>query len=548
MKQREITAALYCRLSRDDGGDAESNSIGTQRDILTRHAREQGFFIHDEYVDDGWSGTNFERPQLLRLKSDIEEGKIGILLCKDLSRIGRNNALTAVFTEVFLTEHNVRLICLNDGIDTAVGENEIMGFKSILNEYYARDCSRKVRSARQNMAVKGQYAGSFAPYGYKKNPANKHHLVIDEEAAPVVRRMYEMAADGVNVNQISIYLAESHILTPNAYKSLMLGDKAIHYDPEYPYNWHGSTVKNILKNRVNIGEMVSHKQTTRSFKSQKLVHLPEEEWVTVTDTHEPIVSAVLFERAVKLISVKKRRNTLNDENIFAGLLVCYDCGHRLGFMKSATKIQPAWHYICSRYRHAGKIRDTHRTCTMHYIPHKGLFAEILARLQAIIAANMTVEDVLALLPDRQEPSKKAKKQLESLKRRDGELKHLIKRIFEREAFGDITSDTFAELYRGYLDERESNTKKIEMLEAELSAENRDKENAERFLEVVRKYAEPTELTRELLLDFVEKIEVHEATGERRKGTREQTLDIYYRFIGKLQGLGVSHKNREHVSL
>lgn len=542
MKQREITAAIYCRLSRDDGGDAESNSIGTQRDILTRYAKEHGFILYDEYVDDGWSGTNFERPQLLRLRSDIEEGKIGVLLCKDLSRIGRNNALTAVFTEVFLIENNVRLICLNDGIDTAVGENEIMGFKSILNEYYARDCSRKVRSARQNMGVKGQYAGSFAPYGYKKDPADKHHLIIDEETAPIVRKMYEMAADGSNVNQIAIYLAERHVYVPNAYKSLKLGDKAIHYDPEFPYNWQNSTVKNILLNRVNIGEMVNHKQTSKSFKNQKLVRLPKEEWITVKDTHEPLVSVDLFERAVALISVKKRRNTLNDENIFAGLLVCADCGHRLGFMKSATKTQPAWHYVCSRYRHAGKLRDTHRTCTMHYIPHKGLFAEVLARLQAIIAANMTMEDVLARIPDKHEPSKAAQKQLAALKRRDGELKLLIKRIVEREAFGEITGETFAELYRGYLDERDANVKKMESLEAELSAENRDKENAERFLEIVQKYAVPTELTRELLLDFVEKIVVHEATGNSRYGTREQELDIYYRFIGKLQGFEGSQKN------
>jgi hypothetical protein len=294
--------------------------------------------------------------------------------------------------------------------------------------------------------------------------------------------------------------------------------------------------------------MVNHKQQSKSFKNQKLVRLPKDEWITVAGTHEPIVSVDLFERAEKLLKIKKRRNTLNHDNIFAGLLVCSDCGHRLTIMRSATKTEPAWHFVCGRYRHAGKLRDTHRTCTMHYIANKGLHAEILERLQTIIAANMTADDILARIPDRHEPSKAAQKQLAALKRREGELKILIKRIVEREAFGEISSETFTELYREYLDERETNAKKIDALETELSADNRDKENAARFLETVKKYTAPIELTRELLLDFIEKIVVYEATGNWRNGTREQTLEIYYRFIGELRDFRSPKKITNHISL
>jgi hypothetical protein len=315
---------------------------------------------------------------------------------------------------------------------------------------------------------------------------------------------------------------------------LVLGENAIHYDPEYPYNWQNSTVKNIILNRVNIGEMVAHKSQSKSFKNQKLVRLPKDEWITVEGTHEPIVSHELFDRAVRIVSIKKRRNTVNANNVFQGLLFCNACGSALGFMVSANRTELAWHYVCSRYRHSGKLRDTHRTCTMHYTPHKSLFPAVLSRLQSIINANLTVDNILARLPDRQTTSDNSQKQLELLKRRDSELMLLIKRIVEREAFGEISSEIFSKLYSDYVNERGEITRKIELLEAELNADNRDRENAERFLEMVKKHTSPTELTREILLDFIDKIIVHEATGDWRKGTREQTLEVYYRYIGKIQ--------------
>ena len=217
-KQREIAAAIYCRLSRDDGGDAESNSIGNQRDILRRYAAEHRMILRDEYVDDGYSGTSFDRPSFKRMIADIKSGKINTVLCKDLSRLGRNNAMIAYYTEMFFPDRDIRFIALNDGIDTGRGENEIMAFKSVIDEYYARDISKKIRSSIQSSALKGEFCGSHAPYGYIKSPEDRHKLVIDEEAAAAVRRMFQMAAEGFGVHQIARALSAEKILIPTMYK------------------------------------------------------------------------------------------------------------------------------------------------------------------------------------------------------------------------------------------------------------------------------------------------------------------------------------------
>jgi len=272
---REITAGIYCRLSRDDGGDAESNSIGTQRDILRRYAAEHRIILRDEYIDDGYSGTSFERPDFKRMITDIESGKITTVLCKDLSRLGRNNAMIAYYTEIFFPDHGVRLIAVNDGIDSAIGDNEIMPFKSVINEYYARDISRKIRSSIRSHALKGAFCGSHAPYGYVKNPDDKHRLIVDEEAAAVVRRMFHMAADGFGVHQIARALSEGKTLIPTMYKYCQLGYKSNRFDENYPHDWRTTTIKRMLESRVYVGDIVNHQCGNKSFKNQKLVAYPE---------------------------------------------------------------------------------------------------------------------------------------------------------------------------------------------------------------------------------------------------------------------------------
>jgi len=247
IKQQANTAAIYRRLSRDDGGDAESNSIVTQGQMLRRYAKEQGFLVFDEYTDDGFTGTNFARPDFKRMVRDIEDGKIGIVLCKDLSRLGRNNALVAYYTEIFFPENEVRFIAVTDAIDTFKGENEIMPFKSVVNEYYARDISRKVRSGYRARALNGDFTGPHAPYGYRKNPENKHQLIVDENTAGNVRRMFQMAADGLSPFKIASQLSREQILTPRAYTADQCGKYKDCFHPKWPTDWNNNTVATILR-------------------------------------------------------------------------------------------------------------------------------------------------------------------------------------------------------------------------------------------------------------------------------------------------------------
>jgi len=534
MKQRDITTAIYLRLSRDDGGDAESNSIGNQREILNRYATDQGFIVCKEYVDDGWSGTNFERPSFKKMIEDIESGDIGIILVKDLSRLGRNNALIAFYTEIFLPDHDVRLIALGDSIDTGHGENEIMAFKSVINEYYARDISKKIRSVKRNQALKGEFGGAHAPYGYIKDPNNKHKLIVDEESATIVRRMFEMADSGLGTHQIARIISDEKILIPTMYKFNLLGYKSNRFDENYPYDWRTSTVRRILESRVYAGDIVSHKQGNKSFKNQKLVRFPESDWITVEERHEPLVEKDVFDRVQKMIKLKKRANSKGITNIFAGVLKCADCGGNMTFRAYNGRAgHSSGSYFCNKYRHCSNTEIQRKTCTAHYLPYINVHTATLATLNMIISANLSEEEIVRQLSDHREPLKAAQKAYDKLKRRSDELDRVIRKIVEQNAFGEITPETFTKLYSGYITEQNDVADKMKAFEAKFDAENRDKENAHLFAEQIRKYTVSDELSREKILDLIDRIVVHEPTGNNKDGTRQQIIEVHFRFIGRL---------------
>ena len=479
---KEYTAGLYCRLSRDDGGDAQSNSIVNQRELLRRYACENDMKIYDAYIDDGYSGTGFDRPSFQRMLADIESGKINTVLCKDLSRLGRNNAMVAYYTEMYFPDHTIRLVALNDGIDTCHGENELMAFQSVINEYYARDISKKIRSSIRSSALKGEFGGSHAPYGYVKSPGDKHKLVIDEEAATVVRRMFEMAANGQGVHQIARALSEDKILIPTMYKYVQLGYKSNQFDENYPHDWRATTVKRILESRVYAGDIVSHKSGNKSFKNQKLVAYPESEWIVVENMHAPLVDRGLFGRVQQLIKLKQRKNSLGLENIFLGLLKCADCGANLSHQAYQCKDGSiGGRFVCSRYRHSKGAQAGVKSCTAHYTPYANIHAAVFARLRALIAANLSEDEVLRRLPAQ-------KKNARPCQRR-------VLRV------------------------------------SELCNGTEDRTDTEVFLRQIRKYSQAQELTREMLLSLIDRIEVHEPTGDRRAGNRQQELGIFYRFAG-----------------
>jgi len=531
LKQQTNTAAVYCRLSRDDGGDSESNSIVTQRQMLRRYAKEQGFSVFDEYVDDGISGTTFERPDFKRMIRDIEDGKIGIVLCKDLSRLGRNNALVAYYTEIYFPDNDVRLIAVSDSIDTFKGDNEIMAFKSVVNEYYARDISRKIRSAKHTKALNGEFTGAFAPYGYRKDPENLHHLIVDEEAAAIVKRIFQMAADGITPFRISSQLTADQIPTPKNYANGKVPEKG-YRQPKYP-EWSKTTVLSILHRHEYLGHLVSGKYTTKSFKNKKMIVVPEEERIEVKNTHEPVVSQYLFDLAQKVAFVKKREGKPLMENIFTGLLKCSTCGGGLGL---ACRQNLYGQYNCNLYRRGTKAQH----CHSHYISHKALYTLVLNDIRRNAKIAKQYEGELAEYARKAangntgDKYKRFQKELDKCQRRRDELNTIIKKLFEQNALGVISDERFISMSADYENEQKGLSVKISELQTQLDRRDAEEDNTVKFLNAVRKYSDITELNPAILNDLIDSIVVYEPDVKWAKAKRVQQVDINYKFIGLMK--------------
>lgn len=532
INQQQKMAAIYCRLSRDDGGDAESNSIGNQRELLRKFAKDNGIPVRDEYIDDGISGTTFEREGFKRMISDIEDGKIGAVVCKDLSRLGRNNAMVAYYTEIFFVENNVRFIAVNDGIDLAKGDNEIMGFRSVINEFYARDISKKTRSTFQTLALKGKFIGAHAPYGYRVDPEDNHHLLPDEATAPIVRDMFRMAADGAKPYQITVYLSEKKILTPRAYIAHTTGKYKNAINKEFPTEWNLTTVVHILKNREYCGHIISQKETTQSFKSKKVVYRPESEWVISRDMHEALVDEKTFDKVQSLIKTKKRENKSNVDNIFAGLVKCQTCGYGLSYTSPHQRVKTGT-YMCNLY----KQHSRNKSCTSHYITYRALYDIVLVKFKKLVSfVESNMDDLEAFynqyLEQGSHMNNRAQRQeLGKHQKRVRELDSIIKKIVEQNALGSLTDERFAMLYTEYEIEQRDLNEKIENLQALLNEKKDSLQNAGHFLNAIGKYTNATELNASILHELVEKIVVHEAVGVGK--ARTQDVDVHWRFIGLL---------------
>jgi len=530
--QQQRPAAIYLRLSRDDGGDVESNSIQNQRELLREFAKDNNIPVRDEYIDDGISGTTFERDGFKRMISDIEIGKIGGVLCKDLSRLGRNNALVAFYTEIFFVENNVRFIAVNDCIDSSKGDNEIMGFRSVINEFYARDISKKTRSTFQTLALKGKFIGAHAPYGYSVNPDDKHHLVPDEETAPIVQEMFKMAADGTKPNTITRYLSDKQVVTPRVHIAQKTGKYMNAINKEFPAEWNLTTVVSILKNREYCGHIISQKETTQSFKSSKAIYRPPEEWVTVRDMHTALVDEKTFDKVQSLIQTKKRENKSCVNNIFAGLIKCQKCGYGLSYTSPQQRAKSGY-FNCNLYRQRSRMKS----CTSHYVTFQGIYDIVLLRLMKLkVFVDGQADDLNTfynqyLHQSSDLNSRSRHHELEKYRRRTRELDSIIKKLIEQNALGTVTDERFATLSNEYEAEHRESIGKIEKLQALLNQKKNSIQNAENFLEALSKYTEITELSAPLLYELIEKIVVHEAIGAGK--ARTQTIDIHWRFIGIL---------------
>jgi DNA invertase Pin-like site-specific DNA recombinase len=460
---------------------------------------------------------------------DIEDGRVGIVLCKDLSRLGRNNALVAYYTELFFPDNDVRFIAVSNSIDTVDGDNEIMPFLSVVNEYYARDISRKIRSAKRTKALNGEFTGAFAPYGFLKDPENPRHLVIDPEASQIVRRVFQMAADGITPFRIAAQLSRENIPTPQNYINGNHPEKE-YRQPKYP-EWSKTTILGILHRREYLGHLVSCKYTTKSFKNKKMVIVPEDERIEVQNTHEPIIDQYLFDLAQKVAHVKRREGKPLMENIFAGLLKCSTCGGGLGLACRSNNMYGQ--YNCNLYRRGTKAQH----CNSHYISHKALYALVLEdiRRNAVIARQYEgelTEYAQKLAGGNAESKyKQAQRDLEKFRQRGGEIDTIIRKLFEQNALGVISDERFVSMSADYEREQKELTAKVRELQSQLVARDTEGSNTVKFLNAVRKYSDITELNAVVLNDLIDSIVVYEPNVKWAKASRVQRVDINYKFIG-----------------
>lgn len=493
MKQLIYNAALYLRLSRDDELQSESGSISTQRQMLTQYCREQGLRVYDEYVDDGFSGTNFERPGFQRMLDDIEDGKINCVIVKDLSRLGRNYVMTGQYTDIYFSSHNVRFIAIADGVDSNKGESEIAPFLNILNEMHARQTSKKVKAALHTKFVNGAHYGAYAPLGYIKDPEQKGRLLPDTEYKWIVTKMFELAAHGNGGAKIRGILEDEKVPTP-AWINFQRYGTFGHIFKDQPeskrYQWTTAQIKKILSDEVYIGHSIHNRQTHISFKNKKKIRKPKEEWFKVENTHEPIISKGLWDQAKAHINSRKRPQKNGETQIFAGLLKCADCGWGLRYLrtKPADCVNEKRIFTCTTYSEYGKEH-----CTIHYIKYDTLYAVVLKRLQYWIGQAQMNEDKLLdrLLKtgDRQRQAEiaRARKGLTKSEKRLSELDDLFAKLYEDRAKNTVSERNYAMLSGRYQDGQIQLEADVKKLKETLNQTVASKENAECWISIIRKY-------------------------------------------------------------
>ena len=532
--EKKITA-LYCRLSQEDELKGDSNSIQNQRAILEKYANDNGFENIEVFVDDGYSGVSFNRPDFQRLLEMMEQGKVATLITKDLSRLGRNYIEVGQYTEMLFPRWDVRYIAINDNYDSLYSEgNELAPFKNLFNEWYARDTSKKIRAVVKAKAERGERVGTVVPYGYRKDPDVKGHLLVNEDTAPVVRLIFSLCAEGKGPKVIANILREKQILKPTAYRYQTSGKYGATTDTEDIYGWNDRTVAGILDNEIYLGHTINCRTTVVSYKDKRKKDIPESEWYRFENTHEAIIDKVTWDIARKVREGKRRRTNMGDVDKYSGLLYCADCGSKLYFVRGTTIKREAYNFICSRYRkHMG-----HELCTPHTIREMALDEIVLEEIRSVTyyARANTAQFVdfiqkKSSAESRRELNAKTA-ELGRLEKRNGDLNALFKRLYEDHVLGKVTSEQFRMLSEGYNEEQRTIQEEIPKLRKAIEDLKASATNVERFLEIVRKYTDIKELTPEILRTFISKIVIHERSRKHAKDA-EQDIDIYFTHIGNL---------------
>ncbi|MBP1548248.1 MAG: recombinase family protein [Oscillospiraceae bacterium] len=526
LNSQEITA-LYCRLSRDDDLQGDSNSIVHQKSMLMQYAQTHHFPNPQFYIDDGFTGTNFERPDFKRMINDIEDGTVKTVIVKDMSRFGREYLQVGMYTEIFFPEKFVRFIAVNDGVDSSKGDNEFTPFRNIINEWYAKDTSKKIKAVFKAKGMSGVSLCSVPPYGYLKKD-NKSCWIIDPVAADVIRRIFAEFTGGKTINQIANGLKEDMVLIPTAYKQQNGLINIQELPLEKCYNWTSTTIRGILDNPSYIGTVVNFKSYAPSFKNKKRIPNSIEDCVTFENAHEPIIDSDTWGVAQKLRNGKRRNPRIGGIALFSGYVFCADCGKKLYLIRISND-RSKDHYNCSTYRKKSKC------CSAHYIKEQVLKEIILSELKEITSFAKAYEnDFIEMLQNgSQNETERLRKSLNKdmalAKKRLQELDTITARLYEDNITGKITLDVFNRLSSIYVSEQAELQKTITAQTAKLTKLSEKQANINGFLSVVKKYTEITELTPAILGEFVDKIVVH----ERNKSNKTQKIDIYYKGVGTI---------------
>ncbi len=531
--QTEKITALYCRLSQEDENKGDSNSIQNQRAILEKYAKDNGFVNIQVFVDDGYSGVSFNRPDFQKLLEMMEQGNVATLITKDLSRLGRNYIEVGNYTEILFPRWNVRYIAVNDNYDSLYSEgNEFAPFKNLFNEWFARDTSKKIRAVVKAKAERGERVSTRIPYGYKKDPDIKGHLLVDEETAPIVRRIFELCAQGMGPTNIGNVLKAECILKPTMRRHLTDDVYGAVTDTDTPYNWTSQTLSDILKNEVYLGHTVNCKTRVVSYKDKRTVKVPKNEQYRFENTHEAIIDQETWNNVQKIREGKRRRNNMGEIDKYSGLLYCADCGSKLYFVRGKSITPEAYNFICSRYRkHIGE-----QLCSAHRIREVALDEIILEEIRRITYYARTknrefVEFINKKISSENRRELTAKtNELGKLEKRNAELNTLFKRLYENNVLGKITNEQFRMLSDGYNSEQRQITEQIPILQKQIDKLKAASTNVERFVAISNKYIDLQALTPEILRTFIDRIVIHERT-EKWVKTAEQQIDIYFRYVG-----------------
>ena len=522
--------ALYARLSKDDDLVGDSNSIVHQKEILAKYAKEHGFTNIEFYVDDGFSGTNFNRPDFQRMMADAEEGKISTVIVKDMSRFGRDYIMVGYYTEIYFSNLDIRFIAINDNVDSNIQtENDLTPFKNVFNEWYARDTSKKIRAVFKAKGNSGKHLTTNPPFGYKKDPNDKDKWIIDEEAAATVRRIFQMYVDGYRISEIGHKLTEEKVETPILYY-MNRGIKT-NARSEYPEIWDLMSIKYILSQTAYAGHTVNFQTAVKSYKTKKQIRLPKEDWIIYRNTQEPIIDEKTFETVQQMRKVKRARTKYNEPNMFSGLLYCADCGNHLTIQRVARN-RKMDNFSCATYRKKKK-----GLCSCHRILVSDLETIVKEDLQRVCEYAFLHEKEFTdeyLSGSKKETVKfqaKTKAELKRLSERQEEIGKIIRKLYEDNVNGRITDERFDFLAKSYEDEGNDLKTKIQELKNALAASVQDEENLLKFLKVVKSYTEIEELTPEILNSFIEKIYIGET--EKYDGRKMQEVEIIYKFVGAI---------------